>query len=224
MGVLIGWFISRQSDDTSSRSAPSQRQIDQICEIDQCVSSAVASLHAYEKRILVGKHLGENGQVATKDSASGPGPEPTARSPSAVPPSGGMREPLDGKTLLSIKREADEHIWECTNALTRATAFLDEETVLRAQEMVEALVETRETLEAQEAEDTPTSEEMTAHVAALHRTRTRFLDTARHSLRMEALSDEATERVQRLSEQAFSSSQLPRPYMMTGVRIPEERF
>lgn len=223
-GVLIGWFISKQSDDSSPPPAAPQRQIDQICEIDRCVSAALASLQAYEKRILVGRHLEQNGHASTKTASPEAGSETTTASSSTAPRRGPLGEPLDGKTLLSIKREVDEQIRECTNGLTRATAFLEEETVLRAYDMVDALVAAREALEAQEVEGDASPDEMTTHVSAIHRARTRLLDTARQNLHVEPLSDEAAERVERLGEQAFSPSPVPRPYMATGVRVSEERL
>lgn len=222
-GVLIGWLISRRSENTSLHTAATQRQLGQVCELDRCVSAALASLQAYEKRLLVGQHLENNGRSSTKEPAPDPGSGKTARPASAAPRRGPLGEPLDGKTLLSIKREADEHIWKCTSALARATACLDEEAVLRAHELVEALVTTRETLEAQEGNGDASPEEMSSRVAALHRARTRFLNTARQTLHVEALSDATTERVERLSEQAFSPSRVPRPYVATGVRVSKKR-
>lgn len=224
-GVLIGWFLSTQSERTSVRTTAAQRQIDHICEIDRLVASAMASLQSYEKRILVGQHLEQNGQSATKEAPSNLEPATNDTSTTGpFPHRRSLREPLDGKTLLDIKRNADEHIWECTNALTRATAFLNDKTVLRAQELVEALVETRKTLEAQEAGRDPSADEMTSHVASLHQSRTRFLDTARESLHVDPLNKAVAERVERLTEEAFSPSQVPRPYVATGVRLPEERL
>lgn len=224
-GVLIGWLIHRQSERTSLQAATAQRHIDHICEIDRLVSSAMASLQTYEKRILVGRHLDQNGQASTREAASDAGPARSTPPPSAVAP--GRRppqEPLDGQTLLDVKRDVDHHIRECANALTRATAFLDDETVLRAQELVEALVATRETLETQEADRDAPSRQMPGHVASLHQSRIRFLETARERLHMEPLGEEVAERVGRLTEQTFSPSEVPRPYMATGVRLSEERL
>lgn len=185
----------------------------------------MASLQTYEKRILVGHHLDQNGRASTKEAASDPGPKGSTPPSSAFAP--GRRppqEPLDGQTLLAIKRDADQHIRECANALTRATAFLDDETVLRAQELVEALVATREALEEQEVERDASSKQMPGHVASLHQSRVRFLETARERLHVDPLSEEVAERVGRLTEQTFSPSEVPRPYMATGVRLSEERL
>ncbi len=224
-GVLIGWFLSTQSERPSLRTTAAQRQIDHICEIDRLVASAMGSLQTYEKRILVGQHLEQNGQTSTKEAASNSEPATNETSTTGpFPHRRSLREPLDGKTLLDIKRDADEDIWECANALTRATAFLDNNSVLRAQELVEALVATRETLEAQESGSVDPSEEMSEHVASLHRSRIRFLDTARKNLHGSSLSTDIAERVERLTEKAFSPSQVPRPYVATGVRLPEERL
>lgn len=222
-GVLLGWFISRQSDGIAS-SPTRQRQLDHICEIDRRVSAALSSLQAYEKRILVGRHLEQNGHATTTRPAPEAQSETDMPSAATRPRRGPLGEPLDGKTLLSIKREVDEQIRACTDALTRATAVLGEEAVLRAYDMVDALVAAREALEAQEAEGNASPEEMSAHVTAIHRARTRLLDTARQSLDVESLSPEATNRVERLGEQAFSPSHVPRPYMTTGVRVSEERL
>ena len=219
-GVLIGWYLHERSTSFSSGSTPLQQQLDHICEIDQRISSAMASLQAYEKRLLVGTQLSENGSASTKPSSanSGVGGDSglgLGRSP--------LREPLDGKTLLDIKREADERIWECTSALTRATAVLEEDMIRRAQELVDALVTTRETLEKQETDGEASLEAVRSCVATLHQSRTRFLNTARTRLGLDALSEETEGRIENLTEQAFSPSHLPRPYLAAGVRLPEER-
>ena len=223
-GVLIGWFISRQSDGSSPSPTATQRQLDHICEIDRRVSSALTSLQAYEKRILVGRHLEQNGRTATTLSASAGNSKTATPSSTTAPRRGPLGEPLDGKTLLTIKREVDEQIRACTDALIRATAVLEEEAVLRAQEMIDALVAARETLEAQEGEGDACPDEMSTHVTAIHRARTRLLHTARQGLHLESLSPDATERVERLGHQSFSPSHVPRPYMTTGVRVSEERL
>jgi len=180
----------------------------------------MASLQAYEKRLLVGAQLSENGSASTKPSSasSGMGGDSglgLGRSP--------LREPLDGKTLLDIKREADKHIWECTSALTRATAVLEEDTIHLAQELVDALVSTRETLEKQETDGEASAEAVRSCVAALHQSRTRFLNTARTRLGLDTLSEDTERRIETLTEKAFSPSHLPRPYLAAGVRLPEER-
>jgi len=224
-GGLIGWLLRMQFDRTSLRSATAQRQLDHICELDRRVTSAMASLHAYEKRLLVGRHLEQNGHASTKAGASTSGHGTSTASPSALAPGRRpLHEPLDGQTLLDIKRDADQRIRECTNALTRATAVLDDEAVLCAQELVEALLATRKTLETQEVERDAPAEEMPDHVASLHQLRIRFLDTTRERLHVDPLSENVAEGVERLTEQAFSPSEVPRPYMATGVRLSEERL
>ena len=180
----------------------------------------MASLHAYEKRLLVGTQLSENGSASTKPSSTGAGTDDNlglglGRSP--------LREPLDGKTLLDIKRKADEQIWDCTSALTRATAVLEKDTIHRAQELIDALVDTRETLEEQETDNEPSPDAVCSCVASLHKSRTRFLNTVRTRLELGALSEETEGRIEALAEQAFSPSHLPRPYLAAGVRLPQER-
>jgi hypothetical protein len=180
----------------------------------------MASLHAYEKRLLVGTQLSENGSASTKPSSTGAGTDDNlglglGRSP--------LREPLDGKTLLDIKRKADEQIWDCTSALTRATAVLEKDTIHRAQDLIDALVDTRETLEEQETDNEPSPDAVRSCVASLHKSRTRFLNTVRTRLELGALSEETEGRIEALAEQAFSPSHLPRPYLAAGVRLPQER-
>ncbi|MCS4049521.1 hypothetical protein [Salinibacter ruber] len=134
-----------------------------------------------------------------------------------------LREPLDGKTLLDVKQEADEHLWDCTSVLTQATAVLEEDTIRRAQELVDALLDARETLEAQEASGEASSEAVRGCVSALHEARAQFLRTARTRLGLDALSEETDDRIAALTQQASSPSSLPRPYVAAGVRLPEER-
>lgn len=218
MGVLVGWYISRQSRSTSPPSPAPQQQINQIREIDRLVSSAMASLRTYEKRILSGKHLGPNGSASTKAVASGArgGGQPSLSS-NRMP----LRQPLDGKTLLAVKREANENIQECTHALARASAVLEEETVLHAQDLVDSLVATRETLEKQEAADEVATDALDLHVSAVYRSRTRFLSAARKRLGVDPLSEETKEGIETLTQQAFSPSQLPRPFVAEGIRPTE---
>ena len=220
VGVLIGWYLHRRFNHSSSDPTALQQQLDHVCKIDQHISSAMASLHAYEKRLLVGTQLSENGSASTKPSSTGAGTDDNLGLGLGRTP---LREPLDGKTLLDIKREADEQIWECTSALTRAIAVLEEDTIHHAQELVDALVDTRETLEEQETDSETSPDAVRSCVASLHRSRTRFLNTARTRLGLSALSEETEGRIEALAEQAFSPSHLPRPYLAAGVRLPEER-
>jgi len=219
-GVLIGWSLHKRSVSSSPRPTASQQQLDHVCELDRRISSALASLHAYEKRLLVGTHLSENGSASTRPSTPGSGAAGDGKLGRGHSP---LHEPLDGKTLLDIKREVDEHLWECTSALTRATAVLETDTVRRAQELVDALVSTREALEEQERNSGASAEAVRSCVSALHRSRTRFLNTARTRLGLDPLSEDTEGRIEALAEQAFSPSHLPRPYVATGVRLPDER-
>jgi len=219
-GVLIGWCLHRRSTSSSSDPTALQHQIDHICEIDQRISSAIASLQAYEKRLLVGTQLSENGSASTEPSSSNTG---VGGDSGLGPGRSPLREPLNGETLLDIKREADEHIWECTSALTRATAVLEEDMIRRAQELVDALVSTRETLEEQETSGEAYSEAMQSCVAALHQSRTRFLNTARTRLGLDTLSEDTEDQIEALTQQSFSPSHLPRPYLAAGVRLPNAR-
>ena len=220
VGVLLGWSLHRRSTSSSSNPTALQQQIDHVCDIDRRISSALASLHAYEKRLLVGTQLPENGSASTKPSSTG---SDTAGDPGLGLSRSPLREPLDGKTLLDIKREADEHLWECTSALTRATAVLEEDTIRRAQEVIDALVNTREALEEQETNRDSSSETVRTCVATLHQSRSRFLHAARTRLGLTSLSEETEARIETLTEQAFSPSHVPRPYVAAGVRLPEER-
>jgi hypothetical protein len=221
VGVLVGWHLHGRSNRSASTPTALQQQIDYVCEIDQRISSAMATLHDYEKRLLVGAHLSENGSASTKPSSTSSGTnEDSGLGPERSP----LREPLDGKTLLNIKREVDEHIRECTSVLTRATAVLEEDTIRHAQELVDALVATRETLEEQEIDGDTSPEAMRPRVAALHESRTRFLNTARGRLGLDSLSEETENQIEDLTEHTFSPTQCPRPYMAAGIRLPQERF
>ncbi len=219
VGVLVGWYARTRSSSSTAPSHP--QQLRHVREIDRHVSSAMSSLRAYEKRLLVGTHLPENGASATTPATSQnrgrPGGSASAyRSP--------FREPLNGTTLLDIKRRADEHLWECTSALTRASAALSEDALRDAQDLIDTLVDVRTALEAQEADGDAASEDVRACVAALRQSRARFLATARAHLGLAPLTEEARARMDALAEQAFSPSRCPRPYMETGVRLPQERF
>lgn len=219
VGVLIGWMLHRHADHAPAPTALQQR-IEHVCAIDQCISSALASLRAYETRLLVGTQLSENGSASTKPSSMSPG---KGNAPGLECGRAPLREPLDGKTLLDVKQEADEHLWDCTSALTQATAVLEEDTIRRAQELVDALLDARETLEAQEASGEASSEAVGACVSPLHEARAQFLRTARTRLGLDALSEETDDRIAALTQQASSPSSLPRPYVAAGVRLPEER-
>lgn len=225
VGALVGWFLSTQFRDTSRRATTAQQQIDQIYEIDRCVASALASLRAYEKRVLAGKHLGETGDASTKPpSPSSPNASLNGTPPSGQPPKHApLREPLDGHTLLDIKRETDQTLRACTHALTRATAVLDDETMGRAEALVDALLALRETLEEQETCDEASPDAMQAQVSTLHRSRTQLLRAARAHLGVTPLSADVEERVETLAEQTFAPSRLPRPYVTTGVRLAGKR-
>lgn len=220
IGILTGWFSHKHANHSPDPTAL-QQQLNHICEIDRRISSAMASLHAYEKRLLVGTHLSENGSASTKRSLTGSGRSEDLGLNLGPSP---LREPLDGKTLLSIKREADEHIWECTSALTRATAVLEENTIHHAQDLIDALVATRKTLEEQESEREGASEAMQPCVAALHKSRTRFLNAARSRLGLDSLSEETEARTKKLTEHVFSPAECPRPYLAAGIRLPQKRF
>ena len=219
VGVLIGWMLHRHADHAPAPTALQQR-IEHVCAIDQCISSALASLRAYETRLLVGTQLSENGSASTKPSSMSPG---KGNAPGLECGRAPLREPLDGKTLLDIKQATDNHIRECTSALTRATAVLEEDTIRGAEELVDALVNTRATLEAQETNGEASSEAMGACVSALHESRAQFLRTARTRLGLDALTEETEGRIEALAEKAFSPSHLSRPYVAAGVRLPEER-
>jgi proline dehydrogenase len=95
--------------------------------------------------------------------------------------------------------------------------------ISRAQELIDALVTTRETLEKQETDGEASLEAVRSCVATLHQSRTRFLNTARTRLDLDALSEDTEDQIEALTEQAFSPSHLPRPYLAAGVRLPEER-
>ncbi|MEF8816576.1 MAG: hypothetical protein V5A58_07290 [Salinibacter sp.] len=218
VGVLIGWFLHGHANPSSDPTAL-QQQMDHICEIDRRISSALASLHAYEERLRIGAQLSENGSASTKPCSIGSGTDDLGMGLGRSP----LREPLDGKTLLDIKQATDNHIRECTSALTRATAVLEEDTIRGAQELVDALVNTRATLEAQETNGEASSEAMGSCVAALHTSRSQFLNTARARLGLDALTEETEGRIEALTEKAFSPSHLSRPYVAAGVRLPEER-
>ncbi len=127
--------------------------------IDQRISSAL--LHAYEERLRIGAQLSENGSASTKPCSIGSGTDNLGMGLGRSP----LREPLDGKILLDIKQATDNHIRECTSALTRATAVLEEDTIRGAEELVDALVNTRATLEAQETNGEASSEAMGASLA-----------------------------------------------------------
>ncbi|MCS4152353.1 hypothetical protein [Salinibacter ruber] len=101
--------------------------------------------------------------------------------------------------------------------------MLEEDTIRRAQELVDALLDARETLEAQEASGEASSEAVRGCVSALHEARAQFLRTARTRLGLDALSEETDDRIAALTQQASSPSSLPRPYVAAGVRLPEER-
>ncbi len=221
VGVLVGWHLHRRSNHSASDPTALQQQIDHVCEIDQRISSAMATLHDYEKRLLVGAHLSENGSASTEPSSTGSG---TNKDPGLGPERSSLREPLDGKTLLNIKREVDEHIRECTSVLTRATAVLEEDTIRHAQELVDMLVATRETLEEREIDGDTSPEAMRPCVAALHESRTRFLNTARARLGLDSLSEKTENQIEDLTEHTLSPAQCPRPYMAAGIRLPQERF
>ncbi len=193
--------------------------MEHVCAIDQRISSALASLRAYEARLLVETQLSENGSASTKPSSISPGRGKASGLDCGRAP---LREPLDGKTLLDVKQEADEHLWECTSALTRATAVLEGDTIRRAQELVDALLDARETLEAQEASGEASSEAVGACVSTLHESHAQFLRTAPTRLGMDALSEETDDRIAALTQQASSPSPLPRPYVAAGVRLPKE--
>ena len=218
VGVLIGWFLHDHANPSSDPTALQQR-MDHICEIDRRISSALASLHAYEKRLLVGAQLSENGSASTKPCSMGSGTNDRGLGLGRSP----LREPLDGKTLLNIKQATDDQIRECTSALTRATAVLEEDTIRCAQELVDALVNTRETLEAHEANGEASAEAMGSCVAALHTSRAQFLNTARAQLGLDALAEETEGRIETLTQKAFSPSHHPRSYVAAGVRLPDER-
>ncbi len=181
----------------------------------------MASLQTYETRLRVGKRLSENGPAATKPASTSA--EPSGDRPEGIP-SSPLREPLDGKTLLDVKRDVDGHIRECTSALTRSTAVLKEPTIQRAQELMDALVATRESLEAAESENGAAPDAVRSHMVRLHRSRTRFLNTVRTCLGLSTLSTEIEEQLEELNEQAFASTQCPRPFLTTGIRLPQERF
>lgn len=219
IGTLAGWYARKRSNTSPPAATAHPHQIDHVCEIDQRVSTTLASLHAYEKRLLLGNHLSQQDGASTKPTRTGSTMNGTGPSVRSAP-----RDPLDGKTLLDIKRETDQHIRECTSALTRATAVLQEDMLRRAQEVVDALVALRETLEAQEADEETDVDTMSSRVAALHRARTRFLNTVRPRLGLSALSEKTEEQIEELTEQAFSPAQCPRPFMAAGVRLPQERF
>ncbi len=218
VGILIGWMLHRHTDHAPAPTALQQR-IEHVCTIDQRISSALASLHAYEERLRIGAQLSENGSASTKPCSIGSGTDDLGMGLGRPP----LREPLDGKTLLDIKQATDNHIRECTSALTRATAVLEEDTIRGAEELVDALVNTRATLEAQETNGEASSEAMGACVSALHESRAQFLRTARTRLGLDALTEETEGRIEALAEKAFSPSHLSRPYVAAGVRLPEER-
>ncbi len=194
VGILIGWMLHRHADHAPAPTALQQR-IEHVCTIDQRISSALASLHAYEERLRIGAQLSENGSASTKPCSIGSGTDDLGMGLGRPP----LREPLDGKTLLDIKQATDNHIRECTSALTRAT------------------------LEAQETNGEASSEAMGACVSALHESRAQFLRTARTRLGLDALTEETEGRIEALAEKAFSPSHLSRPYVAAGVRLPEER-
>lgn len=218
LGVLVGWYMSTQANHTPSPSTATPQQISQIREFDRLASSALASLRTYEKRILTGKHLETNGSSATKAVASETlGDERT----SPCPPSSErmrLRQPLDGKTLLAVKREANENIQDCTNALTRATAVLEEETVVHARNLVDRLVAILESLETQEAADEVSADQVQTHMLAAHQSRTRLLNAARKRLGIDPLSEETQEGIENLTQQVLSPSTLPRPFVTDGIR------
>ena len=100
--------------------------------------------------------------------------------------------------------------------------LLEGDTICRAQELVDALPDARETLEAQEASGKASSEAVGACVSALYESRSQFLRTARARLGLDALSEETDDRIAALTQQASSPSHRPRPYVAAGVRLPEE--
>lgn len=223
VGVLVGWYISTQLTHSALTSTATQQQVDQIREIDRLASSAMGSLRTYEKRVLSAHHLGGNGSSSTESVS----PEPQGNGYTDLSDPGSTAErmplgkPLDGKTLLTIKREANQSIQECTRELVRATAVLDEDTMSRARDLVTALVDVRKILERQETDDDVSSDAMRTHVSTVHHSRTRFLSAARERLGIEPLSERTREEIENLSLRAFAPSTLARPYAEGGIRPTE---
>jgi hypothetical protein len=215
VGVVGGWHLARASAFFSDRTSASPQQVEQILQIDRCVTSVMASLRAYEKRILAGEKLARNGSEATTQPASAQDRRSAATS--SRPRGRFLPEPLDGKRLITIKREADQTIWECSNALARSTAVLEEDIVRRAHDLVDALVSARRALEEHEAQG-ERAEELSASVRAISQSRARFLEAARESTGRTPVSTETQNRIETLTEQGLAPSQLPRPYVDASVQ------
>lgn len=104
-----------------------------------------------------------------------------------------------------------------------AVTALEADTIHRAQKLIDAVVDTCETLEEQETDSETSLDAVRSCVASLQKSRTRFLNTVHTRLGLGVLSEETEGRIEAPAEQAFSPSHLPRPYLAAGGRLPQER-
>lgn len=211
--ALVGWFLGRKSTLFSVEGAGSRQQVEQVLEIDRRVTSTLASLRDYEKRILAGEKLARDGGSTTKRTDQEEGRFSTER----MRPRGHfLPEPLNGRRLINIKREANREIWECSNALARSTAVLEGTIVRHAHDLVDALICARDALEEHEAGEQ--AEELGAHVQDINQSRTRFLKAARENVGDNSVSKETEKRIETLTEQVLAPCKLSRPYVDTGTQ------